>query len=205
VDPLLHGRRQPALRDEIPQWAEREKRQDLRGQRPVYYIRRRLGDSPMAITVTCSARIDAPLSKVYSVFTDLPGAPGRVRAIRRLELLTPGPFAVGTRFRETRVMLGREASEVMEVVEVRPGQGYSVAASSCGTEYLARYDLTPEGGGTRVDLTFRAEPRSFFAKLMRPLAGLMLSQCRKLFQQDLDDLRQACEGRPAGGAAVAGA
>jgi hypothetical protein len=40
---------------------------------------------------------------------------------------------------------------------------------------------------------------------MAPLSGLLISQCRKLFLKDLDDLRKACEGRPEGGAAVAGA
>ena len=156
-------------------------------------------------TLTCSVRIAAPVSTVFSIFTDLERAPERISAIRKLEVLTPGPFAVGTRFRETRVMFGKEASEVMEVVELQPGKSYSVAAVSCGMSYLTRFDFAADGDGTRVDVTFRAEAQSFFAKLMSPLSGLMMAQGRKMFAKDLDELRKACEGSPGRGLSVAGA
>ena len=121
-----------------------------------------------------STVISASPERVFALFTDLAHAPDNIRAIKKLELLTPGPMCMGTRFRETRVMFGKEATEEMEVIELDPGRSYAVTASSCGTRYLTRFSFQPVPEGTRVDLRFEATPVSFFAKLMmRPMGALM--------------------------------
>ena len=85
--------------------------------------------------ITVVKIIDAPLDRVFEVFTDLPGTPGRISAITKLEVLTDGPIGVGTRWRETRVMFGREATETMEITAIDPPRSYSAAANSCGCHY----------------------------------------------------------------------
>lgn len=88
--------------------------------------------------VEITTTIAAPLARVFALFTDLEHAAQNIAAIQSLELLTPGPMRKGTRFRETRVMFGKQATEEMEVVDFVPGRSYSVAAESCGARYLAR-------------------------------------------------------------------
>ena len=76
-----------------------------------------------------STVISASPERVFALFTDLAHAPDNIRAIKKLELLTPGPMCMGTRFRETRVMFGKEATEEMEVIErTRPA---AKSFSSC--------------------------------------------------------------------------
>ena len=145
--------------------------------------------------VVIETEIAAPPARVFAVFTDLARAPERVRAIEALEVLTPGPFGQGTRFKETRVMFGKSSSETLEVVEFQPGKGYALTAESSGTRYLSTFAFEPSDNGTRVRLTFTATPVSAAAKMMGPMLGLMAGTLEKAIRADLEDIKAACEGR----------
>jgi hypothetical protein len=127
------------------------------------------------------------------VFTDLGKAAERIPTIKKIEVLTPGPMGVGTRFKETRVVFKREATETMEVTAFEPGRRFVTIASSCGTHYRSEYRFTPEGGGTKVDMSFEARAVSFWAKLMSPLFTLMKGTMRKCFEDDMEALRKVLE------------
>src|SRR5437016_2004343 len=71
---------------------------------------------------TISKQIDAPLDTVFGLFTNLAEAPRRIKGIKNLEVLTPGPVGVGTRFKETRVMFGRDCTEEMQITAFEPGR-----------------------------------------------------------------------------------
>ncbi len=142
-----------------------------------------------------SRQIGAPPQKVFEVFTDLTRAAERVRGIQSLEILTPGPVGRGTRFRETRVMFGRKATEEMEVTDYQPPRSFAFGGESCGARITTRFDLRPQGSGTQLDVHMETEALSFFAKLMSPLAGLMMGPMRKAFEADLDDLQSVAEQR----------
>lgn len=134
--------------------------------------------------------IEAPREKVFDVTTDLRKAAERIRGITRLEVLTDGPIGVGTRFRETRIMFKRECTEQMEITSFDRPQGYAVGCESHGCRYLTEFRYTPAGSGTDVEMTFRAEPLTFFAKAMTFLMGPMLrKKLRQEMEKDLDDLK----------------
>lgn len=147
--------------------------------------------------VTVETVIAAPPARVFALFTDLRGAPERVRGIQSLELLTEGPVGKGTRFRETRVMLGKASSETMEVLAFEPGRSYSVGAHSCGTRYLTTFEFEPVPEGTKVRMRFQGTPEALPAKLLAPLLGFMAGAVRKAVEADMADLKAACEGAPA--------
>jgi hypothetical protein len=140
-----------------------------------------------------SKHIDAPVETVFRVFSDLPNAAGRCQGIKKLEMLTPGPVGAGSRFRETRVVFGREATEEMYVSEFQPPHRYDVRCESCGAAYHTMFAFRPDGSGTMVDMTFDIQAISFFAKLMKPLSGLMMGPMKKCMEQDLTDLKKFAE------------
>ena len=148
--------------------------------------------------ITHEVRIDAPLSRVFQVYTDLGKAAERIQGIRRLELLTPGPVQEGTRFRETRVMFGKESTETMEIADLRPERSYSVKAESCGARYLTTFSFEPDEGRTKVRVEFGATPVSFFAKLMAPMMGFMSKSVSKCLEADCADLKAVCEAEEPG-------
>lgn len=156
----------------------------------------------MALSIT--GRIAAPVDRVFAVFTDLRNAAGRIRGITRLEVLTDGPIGRGTRFRETRIMFKKEATETMEIVDFQPNRSYTVACTSCGAEMRSNFRFTPVGNQTDVTMEMDARPISFMAKLLSPVMKLMMGpMMRKCIQGDFDDLKRYIEGAPAAPAVAA--
>jgi uncharacterized membrane protein len=145
--------------------------------------------------VAVSRTIAAPPGRVWSVLTDLENAPRHVTAIKSVEVLTPGPFGVGTRWRETRTMFGRTATEEMTITASEPTSRYVAEADSAGTHYVSEFALAPAAAGsTQVTTTFRGEPRSALAKAANIAMGWMMrGSMAKALRKDIDDLAQVCE------------
>ena len=144
--------------------------------------------------IEVSTYIDAPPQRVYDVVTDLPGAAERIAAIKSLEVLTEGGFGVGTRFRETRVMFGKEATEEMEIIDVVPGERYTTQAESCGCRYESVVGVVPDGDGSRLTMTFGATPLSFVGRVMSAaMWPLLKGTMRKAVRADLADIKRAAE------------
>lgn len=139
---------------------------------------------------------DAPADKVFAIFTDLPSASENITAITAMEMLTEGPVGKGTRWRETRVMFGKEHTEEMWIDDFRPGQGYTVHANSCGCLYETDFSFTPAGAGaTEVTMRFNAKPLTLMARLMIPLGWLFAGTMKKCMRQDFDDIRRKLASR----------
>src|SRR5688572_28224488 len=98
--------------------------------------------------VSTTRRIGASRSDVWSAVTDFANAPNRISSIKRVELLTEGPAGKGTRFRETRIMFGKEATETMEVVDWNPPSHYTLECNSCGCLYRSTVSCKADGDGT---------------------------------------------------------
>ncbi len=138
--------------------------------------------------------IQAPIDRVWEVFTDIAGAPKAIKGIDSVDLLSDVPFGPGFRWRETRTIFGRSASEEMWVTDAQPLLRYEVAASSHGTDYLSTYTFDEVPGGVAVVLVFAGEPRSAVAKGMNLLTGWAAKgSVAKMLRQDMDDLAQICE------------
>jgi hypothetical protein len=139
--------------------------------------------------------IAAPPDIVFAHAANFPRAAEVISAIVKVDMLTDGPTRVGTRFRETRVVFGREACEEMTVTAFEPPKRYTLGAESHGSRYHTELSFTSDGQGTRVTMTFAATPLTFMARVMslltRPLAKSLVKMCAK----DLDDLKAAIEAR----------
>jgi hypothetical protein len=150
----------------------------------------------MGKTITVTTHFDAPVHEVFEVCTDLRNAADRVNAIKKLEVLTEGPIGLGTRFRETRVMMGKEATEEMEFTSFEPNRSYTVEAESCGCHYTSVWTFRAgAGGGTDVEMSFTGVPQTFMAKVMMVVMGPMMSgMVRKCLTRDFEDLKRATSG-----------
>lgn len=116
-----------------------------------------------------------------------------------LERISGPELGVGTRWRETRKMFGKEATKEVEVTSVTPGQAYTVLAESHGSKYHSQLRVEASGGGESVlTMSFDAEPQSFGAKVMGTLLGpLARSATKKAITQDLADIAAAAGALPA--------
>ena len=147
------------------------------------------------LDLKCSRPVAAPPARVFEVVSDLRNTAGRVKGITKMEVLTEGPVRQGTRFRETRRMFGRDATEEMEITAFDPPRSYTMECKSHGCHYVSGFRVKPVGAGSELEMVFEARPLTFVAKvmgtLMRPFAKKLVESCSK----DLDDLARAAEGR----------
>lgn len=151
---------------------------------------------------TIRKHVDAPREKVFEVASDFVNAAGFIRGITGIEMLTDGPVGVGTKFKETRVIMKREATEEMEVTAFDPPESYVLECESCGCRYRSEFRFTPSGGGTDVEMTFEGKGLTVFAKVMSFIMRPMMKMCMKETGKDLDDVKAAAEGKRAGAEAV---
>ena len=138
--------------------------------------------------------IDAPAERVFAALIDVERWPERISAITGIEMLTAGPLAEGSRFRETRRMFGRDATEEMTVAELAAPARLVLTAFNHGTEYRITHLLAPAGPRTRLTLVFAGVPRTLTARLLAPLGALMAGSVRSQVEGDLADLKRHVEG-----------
>lgn len=143
--------------------------------------------------IELSTQINAPVDRVFDLFTDFERMSERVPQIKRLEVLTEGPVGKGTRFRETRVMFGKEATETLEVTDFQPGRRCAIGCDTCGSRFETVFTFRPQGGGTLVEQVTTCTPLTFMAKVMTPLSLMMMGPMKKAMQGDLDTMKRVAE------------
>lgn len=147
---------------------------------------------------TATKHFKAPPEIVWEIMSDLENAANRIDAIVKLEILTDGPVGKGTRFKETRIMFKKEATETMEITSWNPPNSYTTEADGCGCHYTSVITCEADGDGTLVTMTFQAEAMSTFGKVMSALTGWMMkSACAKMFDKDLENLKTFVESQAA--------
>ncbi len=146
--------------------------------------------------LTVSHEVAAEPEAVWAIITDLDEFERAISAIEKVERLDDGDgFGVGTRWRETRTMFGRTATEEMEVSSVDSGRSYVTEADSHGARY--RTVMTVEAlasNGTRLSTTFGAEPHGLVTKVVAATVGRLFERAtRKALEKDLVDIANAAK------------
>jgi carbon monoxide dehydrogenase subunit G len=150
--------------------------------------------------IECRVEISAPPALVWRTVADIERAAETIPAIKSIEIL-PGPrTGKGLRWRETRIMFGREATEVMEIAEWRPplshasGGTYVATAQSHGTAYRSEVRVEPFGSDARLTFTFEATALTLLARIMSALTlPLMKGMVIKALDADLAAIKMHCE------------
>lgn len=135
----------------------------------------------------------APVEVVFALASDFARAPENVPAIRRVEMLTPGPVGRGTRFRETRVMFGKEATAVLEVLELEPPRRYVLGCEEHGCRYRTELSFEPRGELTLMRMRFEVEPLTRVARVVALLMKPMMRGLAKSCAKDLEAIAGVAE------------
>jgi len=141
--------------------------------------------------------VAAPPETVWRVLTDLAHAADTLSGVTRIEVLTDGDYHVGTTWRETRKMLGKEVTEEMEVTAVEAPRRTTIESDSSGVHYVSEFRLEPTADGTRLTMSFAGEQRdlSVLRKVTWAVFGkLGLKAAGKMMARDLEDIAARAEG-----------
>ena len=144
-------------------------------------------------TVNVTRRIDAPADVVFRTVAHIEQFSEAVPHILRVEFLSEVKSGIGARFRETRLMMGQEASTELEVTDYVENERVRIVSEAGGAVWDTVFTVAPDGQGTELKMVMDAQPRTMSARMTMPL---IMGTVRKAVEQDMDAVKAYCE-RPA--------
>lgn len=149
------------------------------------------------MNVVAELPIDASKQAIWRVVTDIENCAGKIKAIEKVEVLhRPEKGLVGFKWRETRTMFGKKATEDMWITEAVENEYYIAKASSNGCDYTSRVAITPKEGKNYLSMSLEAKTNTFAGRVMMLLMGWMfVPMARKAFLQDVKDIKAAVEAK----------
>lgn len=147
-------------------------------------------------TTSLTQHIHASPEKVWNVISDIPGSPATLSGVDSVQMLSEGPYAEGTRWKETRTMMGRSETVEMWVAQADPPRSTTVKALQGGADYTSRFSLAERDGGTDLTLTFGADvvKPTVLSRISMALFGKIgMSMTRKALSKDLAEIAAKAE------------
>jgi uncharacterized membrane protein len=135
--------------------------------------------------------IAAPVDRVFATVAHIDRFQEAVPHITNVEFLTETRSGVGTRFRETRLMRGREASTELEVTEYVQDERVRLVSDAGGTVWDTVFTVQASGSGTELSMVMDARPYKLTARVVNPMISRMLT---KALETDMDAVKAYCEG-----------
>lgn len=132
--------------------------------------------------------INATPERVYSIISDVEQWPEITESVTPVQLLTPGPLAVGSEARLSQPKFGTRA---WRVTAVEPGKSFTWATSGGGASMVATHTVTPRNGGST--LTLIVDSTGLAAKLF----GWMLAGTgRRFMEMEAAGVKRRAEASP---------
>jgi uncharacterized membrane protein len=147
--------------------------------------------------ITVEVEIKAPKHVVWSLISDIEGSPTTISGIDQVEVLErPAVGLPGLKWKETRTLYGKSATETMWITEADEGSYYMTEARSHGSIYRTEVRVGEAPDGTVLRMEFAAEPTTVVAKILSVALGWLIRRSvGKALRQDLEDVKRAAEMR----------
>ena len=117
--------------------------------------------------------IAAPPERVFEVLADPTRASAFLDNITQSTKLIDGPTGVGTVFRETRVVGGKESSADLLVTAHEPNTHLGISTEAEGITVEYHYRLTPDAHGTRLNWACELQAAGLRRMMLPVIAAIM--------------------------------
>jgi len=149
----------------------------------------------MPIRMHFEEQIAAPPERVFQALTDVEAAKAWMPNLVSIEWVEQRAEGVGSQFRETRRMFGREATEHFEVAALEPNRMVELYVDGTkGTSgkgwYRFRYHLEPSGGGIRLRLDGEMGGMGRIGEL---IGRLFVGMFKKAIARDMQAMKRHLE------------
>lgn len=147
--------------------------------------------------LSVSIQINATPQEVWKVITDFENCQNVITNILGIEVLEkPQNTLIGFKWKETRIVFGKEASEIMWITDAKENEFYKTRAESHGAIYISKLTLKQVGDMTELTMSFSGQAQTFIAKIMSKLmAPMMKKSLQKEMMKDLEDIKNHIEGK----------
>jgi len=143
-------------------------------------------------TIKTTRMISAPLEVVFDAISNPTSFKNAVESIVSTEYLTDQQRGAGTRFRETRMMNGKEVSVDLEISEHVENQHVRMVSDSGGTVWDTIFTVEQSGDQVAMKMAMEARPHKFMARMMNFLIRPMVA---KAVESDMDAIKVFCENQ----------
>ncbi|XAS66706.1 SRPBCC family protein [Micrococcaceae bacterium Sec5.7] len=147
-------------------------------------------------STSLTQHINAAPDKVWAVISDIPGSAATLSGINAIQMISDGPYGEGTRWKETRTMMGKAETVEMWVSRADPPRSTTVKALQGGADYTSRFTLDERDGGTDLTLTFGAvviKPTAVSKAMMALFGKIGMGITRKALAKDLAEIAAKAE------------
>jgi len=134
--------------------------------------------------------IKAPIDRVFQTVANIQHFSKAVPRVVRYEILSSVESGVGTRFRETRRMNGKEQVTELEVTEYVQNDHVRMVSDSHGIIWDSLFTVKMEQDQTALTLAMEARAYKFLSKLIYPL---MYKTIAKAVGRDMDSIKEFSE------------
>ncbi len=134
--------------------------------------------------------INAPIDIVFKTVADINQFSQAIPHIVKVEILSDVKSGVGTRFRETRLMKGKEATTELEVTEYTENDQVRIVADSHGTVWDTLFTVEEKDGQTLLTMIMDARAYKLLPKLINPMVKGVI---KKAIAKDMDAVKVFCE------------
>ncbi len=119
------------------------------------------------IRIAFDVDVDRPIEQVFAYLTD-PAQLHEWQQTSEVEVLTDGPVGAGTRISETRELLGRKLTQVVEVVQYEPPRRFALRIVEGPVKVDGEHDLEEREGGTRIHVGAQGPAPRLAGAFMKP-------------------------------------
>ena len=134
--------------------------------------------------------INASKETVFKVVSDFANLPTAVPEVVRIEFISTVRSGLGTRFREVRLVNGKESITELEVTEYREYEHIRMVADSHGTVWDSVFRLTPVGEATELEVVMHARAHKLLARMIH---FLMRGFYKSGIGKHLNAIKNFCE------------
>ena len=141
-------------------------------------------------TYTSTREIAAPVNLVFETVARIENFSKAIPHIINVEFLSDERSGVGTRFKETRIMGGREATTELEIKEFSQDEQIRIVSDTHGTVWDTVFRVEPKGEGTQLSMVMIADAYTFLARIMNMI---IKGKVQAALDEDMDAVKQYCE------------
>jgi len=148
------------------------------------------------MTVSASITINASKAAVWAATTDVALFAELLSGVEKIEVVEkPATGLVGLKWKETRILFGKEATVEKWITEAKENEFYTTRAEQDGFVFITTNRVSGSDGNVTLTGIHETLPQGFAAKLKALPMVFFKGVIRKAIVQDLKDIKVAVEPR----------
>lgn len=149
------------------------------------------------MNIAVDIEIEKPKEIIWSAITDIENCRNMISGIIDLSILSqPTEGIVGLKWRETRLMFGKEADEIMWITESVENEYYMTRAESHGSVYITKLSLTQTENNSILTMSFSGVAQTMTSKILSTCMAIFIKgSLKKALRNDLEDIKRHVEQR----------